>query len=63
MYRRGYLVLDGLITVAKIVTMLGLVLALSYWARAVGRADNRAYEQFQAVLADAMKNLNEETKV
>lgn len=63
LYRRGYLMIDSLITMAKVLTGLGLTLAAAYCLRGLGRANNVAYLEFQAALHAAARNLNKDTKV
>ena len=63
LYRRGYLVLDSLLTMAKVLTGLGLTLAAAYCFRGIGRSNNPAYLEFQAALNAAIRNLNKDTKV
>ncbi|XP_063244909.1 phosphatidylserine lipase ABHD16A [Bacillus rossius redtenbacheri] len=62
LYRRGYFVVDGAITIAKFLTGVGLVLAASVYMRGVGRALNPTYTTFLAVLSAARKQLNKDTK-
>ncbi len=63
LYRRGYLLFDSLITMAKVLTGLGLTLAAAYCFRGLGRANNAAYLEFEAALNAALRNLNKDTKV
>lgn len=62
LYRRGYLIVDSLITMAKVLTGLGLTLAAAYCLRGFGRANNVAYLEFQAALNAAARNLTKDTK-
>lgn len=63
LYRRGYFVLDGIVTIAKFLTGIGLILAASYCLRGIGRANNHAYISFLNSLTAAKKELNKDTKV
>lgn len=62
LYRRGYLIVDSLITMAKVLTGLGLTLAAAYCIRGLGRSTNAAYLDFEAALNSAIRNLNKDTK-
>ncbi|KAJ1525091.1 hypothetical protein ONE63_009933 [Megalurothrips usitatus] len=62
LYRRGHLLVDSLLTMAKVLTGLGLTLAAAYCFRAFGRANNTAYLEFQAALNAAIRSLNKDTK-
>ncbi|XP_066991578.2 phosphatidylserine lipase ABHD16A [Anabrus simplex] len=62
MYRRGYFALDGILTIAKCATGVGLVLALSYFVRGLGRVTSPQYTEFMRVLNAAKKNFNKDTK-
>jgi hypothetical protein len=63
LYRRGYLIFDGIVTIAKFLTGIGLLLAASYCIRGIGRANNHAYISFLNSLTAAKKELNKNTKV
>ncbi|XP_069674385.1 phosphatidylserine lipase ABHD16A [Periplaneta americana] len=62
LYRRGYFVFDGIITIAKFLTGIGLILAASYCLRGIGRANNHTYISFLNSLNSAKKELNKDTK-
>jgi hypothetical protein len=63
LYRRGYFVFDGIVTIAKFLTGIGLILAASYCLRGIGRANNHTYISFLNSLTAAKKELNKDTKV
>jgi hypothetical protein len=63
LYRRGYFVFDGIMTIAKFLTGIGLILAASYCLRGIGRASNHTYVSFLNSLTAAKKELNKDTKV
>ncbi|PSN35205.1 Protein ABHD16A [Blattella germanica] len=62
LYRRGYFVFDGIVTIAKFLTGIGLILAASYCLRSIGRANNHTYISFLNSLNAAKKDLNKDTK-
>jgi hypothetical protein len=62
LYRRGYFVFDGIMTIAKFLTGIGLILAASYCLRGIGRASNHTYVSFLNSLTAAKKELNTDTK-
>lgn len=63
LYRKGYFVYDGAVSIAKISVCFGSVLFLSYCIRSWGRISNAKYLEFHKALTDAQKNLNSSTKV
>jgi hypothetical protein len=63
LYRRGYFVFDGIMTIAKFLTGIGLIIAASYCLRGIGRASNHTYVSFLNSLTAAKKELNKDTKV
>jgi hypothetical protein len=63
LYRRGYFVFDGIVTIAKFLTGIGLILAASYCLRGIGRANNHTYISFLNSLTATKKELNKDTKV
>ncbi|GLH15087.1 Protein BAT5, putative [Gryllus bimaculatus] len=62
MYRKGYMLWDGALTIGKCVTGVGIVLAFSYFVRGLGRASAPQYIQFLRTLDEAKKNLNKSSK-
>lgn len=63
LYRKGYFVYDGIVTVARFLTGVGIILAASYCLRGIGRATNPTYVMFLEALEAAKKDLNKDTKV
>nr|CAD7256650.1 unnamed protein product [Timema shepardi] len=62
LWRRGYFVIDGVTTIAKFLTGIGLVIAVSYYLRGVGRASNPVYTTFFNTFLAAKKNLTRDNK-
>ena len=63
LYKRGYLVIESLALVTKVLIGLGLIATSSYLIRAIGRLNNPVYLEFNRALAAVTKNLNKDTKV
>lgn len=55
--------MDGVLTIAKFITGLGLVLVASYFIRGLGRANNEHYVRFVRALSTARSTYNKDTKV
>lgn len=62
LYRKGYFGSDGLVTLTKFVTSIGVILVVSFCIRSIGRANNPMYQQFIKSLRNAQINLNPSTK-
>lgn len=62
LYRKGYFVLDNLLTLTKFVTSLGVILVVSFCIRSVGRCNNSTYQRFIKTLREAQSNLSPYTK-
>lgn len=59
---KGFFVVDGVLTIAKFITGLGLVLVASYFIRGLGRANNEHYVRFVRALSTARSTYNKDTK-
>lgn len=62
LYRKGYLVNDGLVTLTKFVTSIGVILVVSFCVRGISRASNPVYQKFVKVLNNAQESMNASTK-
>uniref|UniRef100_A0A1B6CN26 Uncharacterized protein n=1 Tax=Clastoptera arizonana TaxID=38151 RepID=A0A1B6CN26_9HEMI len=62
MYKKGYFLLEGAITLTKVAVGVGFLLATSYGLRSFGRINTPSYLKFQKTLTSAKKNLNAENK-
>ncbi|XP_046996590.1 phosphatidylserine lipase ABHD16A [Schistocerca americana] len=62
LHRKGLFVVDGVLTIAKFITGLGLVLVASYFIRGIGRANNQQYIRFVRALNAAKNDYNKDTK-
>ncbi|CAH2013607.1 unnamed protein product [Acanthoscelides obtectus] len=62
LYQRGYFEPDGLITLTKLVTSVGVILVVSFCIRGMGRAENPTYTRFLATLQTAQKDLSPSIK-
>lgn len=62
LYKKGFLAGDGLVTLTKFVTSIGVILVVSYCIRSIGRAHNPMYQRFIKSLKNAQTNLNSSTK-
>ncbi|XP_022910096.1 phosphatidylserine lipase ABHD16A isoform X2 [Onthophagus taurus] len=62
LYRKGYFVADGLLTLSKFVTSLGVILVVSFCIRGVGRYQNATYQKFVKTLSDSQKSLTPANK-
>lgn len=58
LYRKGYLASEGLMTLTKFVTSIGVILVVSYCARGISRASNPVYQKFVQVLENARENMS-----
>lgn len=56
LYRKGYFVADGLLTLSKFVSSLGVILVVSFCIRGVGRFNNPTYQKFIKILKEAQTN-------
>lgn len=57
LYRKGYFVAEGLVTLTKFVTSLGVILVVSYCIRGFSRSRNPTYQKFIKTLISAQTNL------
>lgn len=57
LYQKGYHETDGLITITKFLTGVGVILVISFCFRALGRASNPTYKNFLSTLQAAQKNM------
>lgn len=62
LYQKGYYEADGLITVTKFLTSVGVILVISFCFRAIGRASNPTYKNFLGTLQTAQKNMTPTVK-
>lgn len=63
LFKKGYFVSEGLVTLTKFGVGVMVVLAASYCLRSYGRLTTPIYLEFQKVLEEAKSNLNPVTKV
>lgn len=63
LYRRGYLCLDGMMTLTKFSVSLGVILGTSYCLRSYGRCTNPRYKEFLTKLDEVKKLPSERTLV
>lgn len=62
MYHKGYFEPDGLVSLTKLVTSVGVILVISFCIRGLSRADNPSYRKFITTLHSAQKNMTPEIK-
>ncbi|XP_071443915.1 phosphatidylserine lipase ABHD16A [Hetaerina americana] len=62
LYRRGYLLIDGAISMVKVLTGVGVIIAASYCMRGLARSQNPMYITFLTALQAAQRDLNKDTK-
>uniref|UniRef100_A0A1B6EY25 Uncharacterized protein n=1 Tax=Cuerna arida TaxID=1464854 RepID=A0A1B6EY25_9HEMI len=62
LFRKGYFVSEGLVTLTKFGVGIIIVLVTSYCLRSYGRMTTPVYLEFQRVLEEAQKSLNRTTK-
>jgi hypothetical protein len=62
LYRKGYFVADGLFTLTKFVTSLGVILVVSFCIRSIGRSNNPTYQKFIKALRSAQLHMVPSTK-
>lgn len=62
LYQKGYYEPDGLITITKFLTSVGVILVISFCFRAVGRSANPTYKNFLNTLQAAQKNMTPSVK-
>lgn len=58
LYRKGYFVAEGLVTLTKFVTSIGVILVVSFYIRGFGRARNPTYQKFVQTLQKAQTNMS-----
>lgn len=61
LYRRGYLCLDGMMTLTKFSVSVGVILGTSYCIRSYGRCTNPRYTEFYSKLDEVKKAPSERT--
>lgn len=62
LYQKGYFVAEGLVTLTKFVTSIGVILVVSLCIRGIGRSQNPVYQRFIKTLAQAQTNLTPSVK-
>lgn len=62
LYKKGYLQSEGLVTLTRFVTSLGVILVVSFCMRSFGRAANPVYTKFVETLKDANERLTPSVK-
>lgn len=62
LYQKGYHEPDGLITITKFLTGVGVILVISFCIRALGRSSNPTYKNFLGTLQAAHKNMTPNVK-
>lgn len=62
LYQRGYFEPQGLITLTKLVTSVGVILVVSFCFRGLSRAQNTTYRNFFTTLKDAQRNMTSSVK-
>lgn len=62
LYQRGYFTDDGLVTLTKFFTSIGVILVVSFCMRGMGRARNPTYQRFLRTLNQAQTNLTPNVK-
>lgn len=63
LFKKGYFVSDGLVTLTKFGVGVMVVLVASYCLRSYGRMSSPVYREFQRILDDAKRDLTPTTKV
>lgn len=62
LYQKGYPEPDGLVTITKFLTGVGVILVISFCFRAAGRASNPTYKNFLGTLQAAQRNMTPNVK-
>lgn len=62
LYRKGYFTPDGLVTLTKLVSSVGVILIVSYCIRGLGRASNPTYMKFIETLLKIQSHPSEKYK-
>ncbi|XP_018577262.1 protein ABHD16A isoform X2 [Anoplophora glabripennis] len=62
LYQRGYFEPEGLITLTKLVTSVGVILVVSFCFRGLSRSQNPTYQNFFSTLKDAQDNMTPAVK-
>lgn len=62
LYQKGYFVAEGLVTLTKFVTSLGVILVVSFCIRGIGRARSPTYQKFIKTLQQAHAELTPSVK-
>lgn len=62
LYQRGYFNSDGLVTLSKFFTSIGVILVVSFCIRSVGRSKNPTYQKFLKTLKQAQLSLTPHVK-
>lgn len=62
LYHRDYFGQDGLVTLTKFFTSIGVILVFSFCMRSIGRARNPTYQKFLKTLQVAQTNLTPNVK-
>lgn len=62
LYQKGYHESDGLVTITKFLTGVGVILVISFCFRAMGRASNPTYKNFLGTLQAAQGTMTRNVK-
>lgn len=62
LYQKGYHEPEGLVTITKLLTGVGVILVISFCFRAIGRASNPTYKNFLGTLQTAQRNMTPDVK-
>lgn len=63
LYRRGYFVVESISTLAKFSTGIGLIIALSFCMRGLGRSQTLAFKRFARVYSTDNRNETRRTQL